>query len=83
MIKIFILDTEVSSRIQQVAAGAIRNGGASFPRMGQYAGGLATSQVEGVHLDPKTCETTECNLFPPRATPCHVTPPPYITPPPA
>ena len=30
-----------------VEVGALRNGGASFPRMGQYAGGLATSQIAG------------------------------------
>ncbi|GAX82142.1 hypothetical protein CEUSTIGMA_g9570.t1 [Chlamydomonas eustigma] len=30
-----------------ISVGAIRMGGASFPRMGQYAGGLATSDVTG------------------------------------
>ena len=30
-----------------VGVGALSNGGASFPRMGRYAGGLATSDVQG------------------------------------
>ena len=31
-----------------VEVGAVRNGGASFPRMGRFAGGLATSQIAGI-----------------------------------